>query len=171
MQRPGGSVSGHMGSRCVHRFRDGFGLKWPEMDTARSVISRRHHPRKRMIRYSRAVVMESRSRGVPDTPLEPVIGLAEGETRWRGMTAEAPACFPLLLAPNKRLEIGGGRATRQPGQVRKEAALTRSGSGRSSVSYLFFERIAQDGLPLPALGFAALFRKPASRDNQVRIDR
>src|ERR1700694_4499513 len=32
-------------------------------------------------------VMESRSRGVLDTPLEPVIGLAEGETRWRGMTA------------------------------------------------------------------------------------
>jgi hypothetical protein len=24
--------------------------------------------------------------GVLDTPLEPVIGLAEGETRWRGMT-------------------------------------------------------------------------------------
>src|ERR1700681_3923033 len=50
----------------------------------------------------------------------------------------APACFPALLAPNKDREIGGGRATRQPGQVRKEAALTRSGSGRSSVSYLFF---------------------------------
>jgi len=32
-------------------------------------------------------VMESRSRGILDTPLEPVIGLAQGETRWRGMTA------------------------------------------------------------------------------------
>jgi hypothetical protein len=31
-------------------------------------------------------VIESRSRGVLDAPLEPVIGLAEGETRWRGMT-------------------------------------------------------------------------------------
>jgi len=31
--------------------------------------------------------MESISRGVLDTPLEPVIGLARGETRWRGMTA------------------------------------------------------------------------------------
>src|SRR5260370_2148743 len=31
--------------------------------------------------------MKSRGRGVLDTPLEPVIGLAEGETRWRGMTA------------------------------------------------------------------------------------
>jgi hypothetical protein len=30
--------------------------------------------------------MESRSRSVSDTPLEPVIGLAEGETRWRSMT-------------------------------------------------------------------------------------
>jgi hypothetical protein len=30
--------------------------------------------------------MEPRSRGVLDTPQEPVIGLAEGETRWRGMT-------------------------------------------------------------------------------------
>jgi hypothetical protein len=29
---------------------------------------------------------ESRGRGVLDTPQEPVIGLAEGETRWRGMT-------------------------------------------------------------------------------------
>jgi hypothetical protein len=27
-----------------------------------------------------------KSRGVLDAPLEPVIGLAEGETRWRGMT-------------------------------------------------------------------------------------
>jgi hypothetical protein len=31
--------------------------------------------------------MESKGCGVLDTPLEPVIGLAEGETRWRGMTA------------------------------------------------------------------------------------
>jgi hypothetical protein len=31
--------------------------------------------------------MEPRGRGVLDPPLEPAIGLAEGETRWRGMTA------------------------------------------------------------------------------------
>src|SRR5216684_1058429 len=31
-------------------------------------------------------MMESKGRGVLDTPLEPVIGLAEGETRWRSMT-------------------------------------------------------------------------------------
>ena len=30
--------------------------------------------------------MELIGRGVLDAPLEPVIGLAEGETRWRGMT-------------------------------------------------------------------------------------
>src|SRR6201995_1082829 len=77
------------------------------------------------------------------------------------------ACFPALLAPNRDREIGGGRATRQPGQVRKEAALTRSGSGRSSVSYLFFERIA--------VGLAAAcspFRKSRpSRERELRIDR
>src|SRR5215208_3900715 len=81
-------------------------------------------------------------RSVLDTPLS------------RGMTGKAPACFPALLAPNKDREIGGGRATRQPGQVRKEAALTRSGSGRSSVSYLFFERIAQNAAAHVALEFA-----------------
>jgi hypothetical protein len=32
--------------------------------------------------------MESRGHGVLNAPLEPVIGLAEGETRWRSMTAD-----------------------------------------------------------------------------------
>jgi hypothetical protein len=40
----------------------------------------------RTIQYSRALVMEMKGCGVLDTPLEPVIGLAEGETRWRSMT-------------------------------------------------------------------------------------
>jgi hypothetical protein len=31
-------------------------------------------------------MIESRSRGVLDRPLEPVMGLAAGETRWRAMT-------------------------------------------------------------------------------------
>src|SRR5882724_906675 len=39
--------------------------------------------------YSEASAMKSKSCGVLDTPLEPVIGLAEGETRWRSMTLEA----------------------------------------------------------------------------------
>src|SRR4051794_30554578 len=76
-------------------------------------------------------------------------------------TDATPACFPALLAPNKDREIGGGRATRQPGQVRKEAALTRSGSGRSSVSYLFFERIAPGGgkaCPLRPISFLSASR-------------
>src|SRR4030081_3031305 len=64
------------------------------------------------------------------------------------------ACFPGLLAPNKGREIGGGRATRQPGQVRKEAALTRSGSGRSSVSYLFFRANRAKAVNRPALDLA-----------------
>jgi len=37
--------------------------------------------------------MESIGRGVPDTPLEPAIGLAEGETRWRSMKGLAGASF------------------------------------------------------------------------------
>src|SRR5205085_7431262 len=83
----------------------------------------------------------------------------------------SPACFPALLAPNKGREIGGGRATRQPGQVRKEAALTRSGSGRSSVSYLFFERIAPKGVSFSAFVRPKSSAKPASRQHQLRIDR
>jgi hypothetical protein len=30
--------------------------------------------------------MDPKGRDIRDNPLEPVIGLAEGETRWRGMT-------------------------------------------------------------------------------------
>jgi len=49
-----------------------------------------------MIQYSRDACGKSRSRSVLDAPLEPVIGLAEGETRWRGMTAlrGAAPCLP-----------------------------------------------------------------------------
>jgi hypothetical protein len=39
-----------------------------------------------VIQYSETSAFESKGRGVLDTPQEPVIGLAEGETRWRGMT-------------------------------------------------------------------------------------
>jgi hypothetical protein len=49
----------------------------------------------RAIQYSETSVMEARSHGVLDTPLELVIGLAGGETRWRSMTAccGASQCF------------------------------------------------------------------------------
>ncbi len=42
-----------------------------------------------------------------------------------------------LFARYRSREVGGGRTTRQPGQVRKEAALTSFGSGRSSASHPF----------------------------------
>jgi hypothetical protein len=51
----------------------------------------RHRPRKRAIQYSEASAIEPRSCGVLDNPLEPVIGLAGGETRWRSMTASCEA--------------------------------------------------------------------------------
>src|SRR6202162_2186312 len=95
-----------------------------------------------------------------------------GYPAFAGYDSRYPACFPSVLAPNKDREIGVGRATRQPGQVRKEAALTRSGSGRSSVFYLFFfERIAQKRYPscagirrfIPQAGF--------ERQSELRIDR
>jgi hypothetical protein len=41
---------------------------------------------RRMIQYSEELVIEPRTRGILDTSPEPVIGLAEGETRWRSMT-------------------------------------------------------------------------------------
>src|SRR5262245_65136287 len=81
---------------------------------------------------------------------------------FRCMARANPACFPALLAPNRDREIGGGRATRQPGQVRKEAALTRSGSGRSSVSYLFFRANCAGALK-PAPGARSFPQKPAER--------
>jgi hypothetical protein len=40
-----------------------------------------------MIQYSTGIEFQHRLLGILDTPPEPVIGLAEGETRWRGMTA------------------------------------------------------------------------------------
>src|SRR5882757_4418954 len=79
-------------------------------------------------------------------------GSSPAMTKWEHYTcpdSQGPACFPALLAPNRDREIGGGRATRQPGQVRKEAALTRSGSGRSSVSYLFFRANRAKRRPCP----------------------
>ena len=47
---------------------------------------------------SEKLAIKSRGHGVLDAPLEPVIGLAEGETRWRGMT-------PKMLRP-PRLSLG-----------------------------------------------------------------
>src|SRR6266478_1440934 len=65
-----------------------------------------------------APAIESRSRGVLDTPLEPVIGLAEGETRWRGMTDNFGEASCAFLRPCGLLAIGemhGAGAARRMG--------------------------------------------------------
>jgi hypothetical protein len=53
-----------------------------------------------MIQYSRDVDVESRGRGVLDTPQEPVIGRRVAPTRWRGMTSfcGAASCTTLELS-------------------------------------------------------------------------
>jgi hypothetical protein len=48
-------------------------------------------------------VMESKGRGVLDTPQEPVIGLAEGETRWRGMTGFGVEAAQLSEGAKRRI--------------------------------------------------------------------
>jgi hypothetical protein len=61
--------------------------KWPVAvtpDRFSAVIARLD----RAIQYSRHVSDGSIGRGLPDHPLELVIGLAEGETRWRVTTDE-----------------------------------------------------------------------------------
>jgi hypothetical protein len=65
--------------------------------------------------------METRSRSVLDAPPEPVIGLAEGETRWRGMTA--PAIFLRHCE-----EPTGPRKARPDDRLRDEA-IPGSASG------------------------------------------
>ena len=64
----------------------------------------------RAIQYSETSVIESKSCGVLDTPLEPVIGLAEGETRWRSMTVIASSD---LSAVARRAKAEGGRRKRR----------------------------------------------------------
>jgi len=44
-----------------------------------------------------------------------------------------PACVPRPKRPYSPWEVGEGRLTRQPGQVRKEAALTRPNGSSSSL--------------------------------------
>ena len=54
------------------------------------------------------------------------------------------------------LEAGGGRICRQPGQVRKEAALTILDPGRSPVSFLALTGAVSDRVcdPVPSAGAA-----------------
>src|ERR1700693_1005656 len=93
-----------------------------------------------------------------------------GYPAFAGYDSRYPACFPSVLAPNKDREIGVGRATRQPGQVRKEAALTRSGSGRSSVFYLFF-RANRARWAIPHLALDSVSFRKAGFERQSSADR
>src|SRR4051812_38914844 len=64
------------------------------------------------------------------------------------------ACIRVPFRRYKGREGGGGRATRQPGQVRKEAALTSSGSGRSSASHLFISNVERASRGGPSMSDA-----------------
>jgi hypothetical protein len=59
-------------------------------------------------------MIEPKSRGVPDTPQEPVVGLAEGETRWRGTIV-----FVAIHAITPHAVMYGfrARADAQPGEI------------------------------------------------------
>jgi hypothetical protein len=55
----------------------------PGNDELKDVSLTRHHPRKRVIQYSRGADDQTEKSRRTGYPLEPVIGLAAGETRWR----------------------------------------------------------------------------------------
>jgi hypothetical protein len=67
-------------------------------------------PAKAGIQYSRGASDAVENRSVLDTPQGPVIGLAEGETRWRGMTV-----FVAIPRPHTHAVIPGCAAWRTPG--------------------------------------------------------
>src|SRR5581483_6124227 len=98
MQRPGGN--GHRAPG-----EDFKGSSWPGEDPAIHVFAAK----------LRKTWMPGTSPGMTATNAFPSSCTSPAK-------APQPACFPALLAPNRDREIGGGRATRQPGQVRKEAA-------------------------------------------------
>ncbi len=72
-------------------------------------ISHRAHPQPssrldgldRAIQYSRGGNNQSRGRGLVDHPPEPVIGLAEGETRWRVITRRQIAISRSATSPTR----------------------------------------------------------------------
>src|SRR5260370_21362288 len=94
-------------------------------------------PRNAWTRYSRAPVIKSKRCGVPDTPLEPVIGLAEGETRWRSTTtkndeAQCPAQHPEFTPLSSEQPVHQP-AVQSGGCVRAYRGSRRSGPTARSV--------------------------------------
>ena len=69
----------------------------------------------------------------------------------RPVAAPIPTCVPQAKTPYRRREVGEGRLTRQLGQVRKEAALTRPNGSSSSLP------------PRRFSGVLSLIPKPFSR--------
>jgi hypothetical protein len=70
-------------------------------------------------------MMESIDRSVLDTPLEPVIGLAEGETRWRSMTVFVKRRRSLLFQ-NLKSDTSAGVRPGDAGLSRRIAAAANS---------------------------------------------
>src|SRR5450759_2268182 len=105
------------------------------MSRAKRNTHSRHRPRKRAIQYSRDICAQPRSRGVLDTPLEPVIGLAEGETRWRGMT-ESVKRYPALTAFLRHARC---TAQEQPGGC-DDTSLAGAADDGASVGIASFTR-------------------------------
>src|SRR5664279_1274406 len=68
------------------------------------------------------------------------------------------ACENPPRGPNRGREVGGGRTTRQPGQVRKEAALTRPGGSLSSL--LLSPRNLSVAIAWPELGLSGRPARP-----------
>src|SRR4051812_43456411 len=87
--------------------------------------------------------------------------------------APAPACIRVPFRRYTGREVGGGRATRQPGQIRKEAALTSSGSGRLSASHLIPDGVSAERASMnDATPYRVLARKyrPATFDDLIGQD-
>jgi hypothetical protein len=81
----------------------------------------RHTPRKRGIQYAAASRPITNVSGILDHPLEPVIGLAEGETRWRVMTAVVNLRLAMTAAPGHATCAARGSGRRTGGESRQRS--------------------------------------------------
>ena len=129
-----------------------------------------HHPRKRVIPvFQRPPAMESRRRSVLDTPLEPVIGLAEGETRWRSMTT---VCEGMRAAPRPQPPVRTRLIFRVFCNV---ISPHKQGSFDFSRTRLAFFRDLPDQLRCPSYhrGMAAIsgFAEQCRKMNAIRLGR